>query len=305
MKIHRNRRHPLCVIFILFGVLHSLHTTAQIGLLRERIEKIVVREAATVGVGIMDLETGDTIVINGQKKFPMQSVYKFPLGMAVLKQVDEGKLSMDQMIYLEKGDLLPNAWSPLSKKYPDGNVDVTLREVLSLTVSLSDNSGCDILFRLLGGPNVVNSYIHGLGVDEIAIVSTEEEMHLDWNIQFKNSSTPSAMLQLLEIFYRGKALSKESTDFLWKAMAETTTGPRRIKGLLPSGTIVAHKTGSSGPNKDGLIAANNDVGIVTLPNGKHVAIVVFVSNSTNDEKGMENTIAEISKTAWDYFTGSK
>jgi len=285
--------------------LHSLDSFAQIGLLREKIEKIVVREDATVGVGIMNLETGDTIIINGKKRFPMQSVYKFPLALAVLNQIDQGKLSLDQKIHLKKADMLPNTWSPLSKKYPDGDVDIALSEILSLTVSQSDNSGCDILFRLLGGTHPVNSYIHELVGDGIAIVSTEEEMHRDWDVQFKNWSTPGAMLQLLDIFYNGKMLSHESTGFLWNVLTETTTGPRRIKGLLPSGTKVAHKTGSSGSNKDGLTAANNDVGIVTLPNGKHFAIVVFVSNSTKDEKVTDNIIAEISKTTWNFFISSK
>lgn len=287
--------------FFLVTLLAPLTALAQIDILREKIEKILAASDATVGVGIMDLKTKDTITINGKRQFPMQSVYKFPLAMAVLHQIDQGKFSLDQKIHLTKKDLLPNTWSPLSKKYPEGNVDIPLSEILSLTVSLSDNNGCDILFRLLGGTRVVNAYIHDLGVEGIAIVATEEEMHLDWNTQFKNWCTPHAMLQLLDIFYQGKALSKSSNDFLWKAMTETTTGPRRIKGLLPIGTMVAHKTGTSGPNKEGLVAAVNDVGIVELPNGKQFAIVVYVSNSMKDEKTLELIIAELSKNSWDYF----
>lgn len=210
-----------------------------------------------------------------------------------------------EKIHLAKEDLLPNTRSPLRDKYPSWNVEVPLREILALTVSLSDNNGCDILFRLLGGTRAVNAYIHGLGVDRIAIVATEEEMHLDWNVQFTNWCEPGAMLHLLEILYQSKSLSKSSNDFLWRAMTETTTGPKRIKGLLPAGTKVAHKTGTSGPNKEGLTAAINDVGIVTLPNGKNYAIVVFVSNSMKDDKQLENIIAEISKSTWDYFIAKK
>lgn len=289
------------VVIFLATFLTPTPSLAQIDQLRYNIEKILASSDATVGVGIMDLETRDTITVNGGKKFPMQSVYKFPLAMAVLHQVDQGKLSLDQKIHLTKNDLMPNTWSPLSKKYPEGNVDVPLSEILDLTVSLSDNSGCDILFRLLGGTRAVNTYIHDLGIEGIEIVATEEEMHRNWNVQFTNWCTPYAMLQLLDIFHQGKVLSKTSSEFLWSAMKETTTGPKRIKGLLPNGTQVAHKTGTSGPNKEGLTAAVNDVGVVTLPNGKQFAIVVYVSNSMKDANSLELIIAELSKVSWNYF----
>jgi len=83
-------------------------------------------------------------------------------------------------------------------------------------------------------------------------------------------------------------------------MTETPTGLRRIKGSLPAGTIVAHKTGTSG-TVNGLTAATNDVGLVTLPDGKHLAISVFVSDSTADEATREETIAKITRTIWDEF----
>jgi beta-lactamase class A len=81
--------------------------------------------------------------------------------------------------------------------------------------------------------------------------------------------------------------------------------PGRLKGLLPEGTIVAHKTGSSGKNESGLAAATNDVGIVTLPNGKHFIIVVFVSDSKADDKTRDNIIAEITRAVWDKYNSKK
>ena len=88
-------------------------------------------------------------------------------------------------------------------------------------------------------------------------------------------------------------------------MVETTTGPKRLNGLLPKGTIVAHKTGSSGADDSGITAALNDIGIVTLPDGRKFAIAVFVSNSKENEETNERIIADISKMAWDYFEGNK
>ena len=83
-------------------------------------------------------------------------------------------------------------------------------------------------------------------------------------------------------------------------MVSTVTGAERLKGELPEGTKVAHKTGSSGVN-DGIAAATNDIGIVTLPNGKQYAIVVFVSDSPDNEKTRDKIIANISKAVWDVY----
>ena len=78
----------------------------------------------------------------------------------------------------------------------------------------------------------------------------------------------------------------------------------RIKGQLPEGTIVAHKTGSSDTNEEGIIGAANDIGIVTLPNGRHFAISVFVTNSKENDETNEKIISDIAKAAWDYFQDS-
>lgn len=274
---------------------------AQIKSLKSEIEEISHLSKGTVGAAVMDLSNGKNFVFNKNVKFPMQSVFKFPLAMAILDQVDKGKLTLDQKIFVAKKDLLPDIWSPLREKYPEGNVEVPLAEILAFTVSQSDNNGCDILFRLLGGTANLQKYVGSLGIKDIAIAATEEEMAKEWSVQFTNWSKPKAMLELLEIMYRGDKLSKSSNDFLWKTMLETSTGTNRIKGLLPAGTSVAHKTGTSGTNDKGVTGAINDAGIVTLPNGKKFAIVVFIANSPDDPKYSENIIAKISKAAWDYL----
>jgi len=287
----------LLILFVTFN--HS--AIAQKDNLKKKIEAISKDAKGIVGVGIMDLTSRETILINEKHKFPMQSVFKFPLGMTVLDQVDKGKLTLDQKIHITKEDLNPDTWSPLQKKYPEGNVDVTIEELLSYTVSNSDNNTCDILFKLVGGPDKVQDYMRELGIKEMNIVATEAGMSKGWNVQYTNWCRPSAMLKLLDVFYQGKNLSKTSSDFLWKIMTETTTGPNKMKGLLPAGAKVAHKTGASGTNDKGIMAATNDVGIMTLPNSKQIAVVVYVSDTPVDEKTRDGVIAQIAKAAWDYY----
>ena len=272
--------------------------------LRSAIDGILRRASGHIGIAIIGPGTGDTLTFNGNDRFPMQSVFKFPLALAVLDRVDQGTFSLDQRIHLTKDQLTPNTWSPLRDKYPEANVDVTLNELLSYTVSKSDNNGCDILFGLIGGPGVVNRYIHAQGGQDISIVATEAEMHKDWSVQFRNWSSPSAMALLLQKFWNGDILSRTSTAYLRKLMTGTTTGPNKLKGLLPAEAVVAHKTGYSGTDSKGTTAATNDVGVVIFPDGRYFIIAVFVSNSSADEKTNDAVIAQIARAAWDAFSGA-
>ena len=288
------------IILILF-IYSGAASFAQTDSVRIKIHQIIEQAKGKVGVAVINLKTNDTLTVRGNEYFPMQSVYKFPLALAVLDKVDKGELSLDKKIFVSKSDLLPDTWSPLRDKYPDGNVFLSLDEILSNTVSLSDNNGCDILFRLMGGTAIVDKYIHSLGIEDIDIAFTEEEMHKDWQVQYKNRSTPLAMAELLYKFYYEDFLSKSSKDYLWRIMAATSTGPKRIKGLLPEGTVVAHKTGSSGEDENGIAAATNDAGIVQLDDGSGFVIVVFVSDATADEETRDKVIAQIAGTVYNAF----
>lgn len=273
----------------------------QIEVLRQKLQKISAAADGKLGIAIIDLAGNDSLTINGKGHFAMQSVYKFHLGLAVLNQVDKGKFRLGQKILVTKKDLLPNTWSPLREKYPNGDVEIPLSEILVYTVAQSDNNGCDILFRLLGGPAFVDKYIKNLGIKEVEIKTTEEEMHNSPKAQFTNWSTPWSAAKLLEKFYQKKILSASSHNFMWKTLAEATTGSQKIKGLLPKGTVVAHKSGLSGTDEKGVTAATNDIGIVRLPNGKHYAITVFYGNTKMADKDSDRVIAEVAKAAWDYF----
>src|SRR5690349_12062514 len=119
----------------------SLH--AQHDALRKQIHTIIRPVKADIGIAIKMLDGNDTLTVNGSKHFPMQSVFKFPIAMAMLHQVDQGKFKLDQKIGLAPADYFPTH-SPLAKKYPEGNADVLLSEILRETVSMSDNVGCDV-----------------------------------------------------------------------------------------------------------------------------------------------------------------
>ena len=286
-------------LLILFTFI-SAFTFAQKQNLKKEILDITKNKNATVAVSITSFEDQFNLNINGDKKLPMLSVFKFHIALAVLNLVDEGKLSLNQNIFIKKSELLEKTWSPIREKYPEGNIEMPLSELIKYTVAQSDNNGCDILLRLIGGTETVQKFINGKGIQNFEIINNEEDM--TYQSMYKNFTTTNSANDLLQKFYKGEVLSKNSTDFLMKIMIETTTGTNKIVAQLPKETQVAHKTGSSGKNDKGLTIAENDIAIITLPNGKHYAISIFVSDSMESAETNNKMIADISKIVFDYFS---
>ncbi|MDB5034843.1 MAG: class beta-lactamase [Chlorobi bacterium] len=300
-------RYPLASLLLFLSLIPRLAlsqpATARREPLQSSIETIAAAVNGNVGVAIMRLETGGIISLHGNDRFPMQSVYKFPIAMAVLHQIDQGKRSLDTKIHVDGRDYAPAGMhSPLRDTYSPGPADITISELLRYSVSESDGTACDVLLRILGGPKKVEAYIHGLGIREIAIATTEKEMAAGPMVQYRNWCHPAAMARLLNAFFMGKGLSPASHALLSSLMINTTTGLKRIRGRLPAGTVVEHKTGTA-RTSGGMTRATNDVGIITLPNGDHIAVAVFISDSRSDEGTRESTIAGIARAAWNYAVG--
>lgn len=205
---------------------------------------------------------------------------------------------MDQPVrFLPQDRILPHVYSPLQDKYPNGGVDVPLRELLRLCVSLSDNVAADILLRLVGGPKTVNTYIAALGVNGFHLQDDEAVLHRDVSAQYRNWFEPAGAVQLLRRISDHSPLTHEHTDLLlgWMTSDART---KRLEANLPAGTRVAHKSGTSDVD-NGVAHATNDIGLISLPGGRRIAIAVFVTDSTADEATREQVIARIARAAYD------
>lgn len=265
-----------------------------------QLQQIAAKIKAKVGVSAMIIETGEAASLNADGRYPMQSVYKFPISLAVLQQVDKGTLKLDQKVQIHKEEFIRKGHSPIRDMYPNG-ATMSLREVIRYNVSESDGTACDVLLRLLGGTSNAEKAIHQLGIKDIAIATTEMVQTSDEMVQYRNWCTPTAMTQLYKLFYTKEILSPASKALLIKYMTETPTGMKRLKGQLPKGTIVIHKTGTS-DTVDGLTRATNDTGIIILPNGKHLIISVFVSDAYGTTEEKERVIAGMANACYEHWT---
>jgi beta-lactamase class A len=271
--------------------------------LRGRIEEISHAAQGRVGVAVTVLETGESAAVHGDEHFPMQSVYKLPIAMAALHAVDGGALALASKVVVQAADLVPpTVHSPLRDRYPHGGVELSLRELLRLMVEVSDGTASDVVLRLAGGGEGVTRFLRGLGVTGMVVATSEAEMARGDDVQYRNWATPLAAVQLLRAIQEGQGLSPSSRALLREFMFASVTGTRRIPGLLPAGTRVEHKTGTS-RTLGGLTRATNDVGIVRLPDAWHLAVAVFVADSKADEATREAVIARIARAAWDRWSG--
>ncbi len=259
--------------------------------LHQRIAEIANEAKGTVSVACSLPGVTLDCALNEHGRPPMQSTFKFPLAMAVLHQVELGKLKLDQPVRFLKTDRY-ETYSPLQDEFPGADVDVPLRKLLRLSVEKSDNVASDLELRAIGGPAALQEYLDSLGLSAIHQEDSEHTLHGDQKLQYRDTAEPAAMVALLRLLADHSPLNAEHTALLNAWMFNAAVGPKRIKGLLPVGTPVAHRTGSSG-EEFGRIPATNDLGLITLPDGRRLALVVFVSDAHADQETCERVIARI------------
>lgn len=264
--------------------------------LTEKWRGISVEARGRVGVAAEIIESGDAAELNAEEHFPMQSVYKLPISMTVLQLVDDGKLTLEKSVEVRVADMVPaEKHSPLRDQFP-GGTRKTIRELIRYTLVESDGTASDILLREAGGPAAVMKYLQSQGVGDLIVAHTE--MQLTWKTQYEDWCTPRAAVKLLMNLQNGIGISDASRALVLVDMQESKTGLTRILNLLPKGTVVADKTGSSGM-QDGRAAATNDIGLVSLPDGRHMAIAIFVSDAEAADAVRDSVIAKIARAAWD------
>jgi beta-lactamase class A len=287
-------------------------------------------DAGRLGVGLVDLTDGDTWSWRGDEPFPMQSVYKLPIALAVFKAVDEGRLSLDDPVSLGREDLsVP--WSPIAREFKGEHATYTVRQLLEHALQLSDNTASDVLLRLIGGPGSVTALLHRYGIGGMRVDRFERELQPEalglppfrpewaneavfaaalndlppsvrhaalaaYLADIRDTATPKAAADLLAKLVRGELLSEPTTRVLFHILAGTRTGEARIKAGVPEGSTVAHKTGTA-MDVLGIGPAINDVGIVTLPNGRRIVVAVFVAGSDRAPIERERLIADVARAA--------
>jgi beta-lactamase class A len=268
--------------------------------LERRLKTICDGAQGTVGLSLVHIESGKTISINGKSQLPLYSVFKLPLAVAVLKDVEENRLRLDQKVHVTPAEIVSG--TPENTALWEKPVDFTIEQLIGVSISRSDNTSTDKLLQLIGGPLKVTERMRSLGFQNLDIHSTVAEY-------VKSRANPNIgaaedLAVLLAQLHQGKILQSGQQNLLIGFMQRATTGLDRLRGDLPAGTLVADKTGSGERDAvTGVTKATNDVGIITLPSGRgHLAIAVLVSGSRLPDAAQKKLIAELARAAYDAYS---
>lgn len=299
-----NKKLSLVILFFIslgwcMGL--SFSATAQTGPgLESRLKALVAGRKTQVGIAVI-LNGKDTVVLNNEVRYPMMSVFKFHQALAVAHYLEQNKLPLTTSLPIQKKDLRTDTYSPLRDKYPEGNINLSIGDLLVYTLQLSDNNACDILFDHLVGVKETDQYIRSLGLEDFSISATEEDMHRDRTLCGGNWTSPLEAAKLLEIFRTRPILADPYHSFVKQTLITCETGKDRlVKPLLGTEAVVGHKTGTGDRNEKGQLSGINDIGFVLLPDGQQYSIAVFVTDSDESGPDTEQLIATISETVYRY-----
>jgi beta-lactamase class A len=293
--------------------------------LRADIAVAEEQSGGVLGVAAIDPASNRRFSHRGDTAFPMASTYKIAIAGAVLQKVEDGKLALDTLLDVPDAMKLDGDIIATRLKHP--GVRLSVANLLELMLTESDNTATDVMMQAAGGPAAVSAWvavqgIKGQRIDRATADLTRDffdlgpgpivelvadakrrdpamlerlgAAHPPYDDGIKDTSTPDAMADLMVRIAEGKALSPKSTTLLLDIMGRCRTGAARIKGMMPKGTAVAHKTGTGG-------GSANDVGIITLPDGRKLIVALFVKKSRHPYPVRERAIADVARSLRDYF----
>jgi len=299
--------------------------------LEKQIRDVFIGTDGEVGISILHVETGRELAINGDTLFPMASAFKVPILVEVLSQVREGKFGLDDEIRIGKSD--QHLGSGFISELTAPGIVLSVRNLINMMMLISDNSATDLLLAKVGAERV-NARLRGLGIEKMSVNRPCQKLIMDalgmdyakyghltldefaaahlegegpgtpeehkkaivsFSADLQDQSTPKAMTALLAKIFRKEILDQASCDLVLDIMLKCTTGEGRIKGGLPPGTPVAHKTGTIAGTVD-------DCGVIYLPDGQgHIILTVWTKNFLGPTEEVEAIIAKIARFVYDYF----
>jgi beta-lactamase class A len=262
-------------------------------------------------VGVCVKESTEVACVNGNQRFPLQSVMKLLVALAVMDSVDRGGLRLEDAVLVRREDL-SLAVQPIATLVTDAGFRTTVDDLVRRAIVDSDSAATDIMIRRLGGPQAIQAVLDRLHIAGVRIDRDERHLQtetrgLEWRQEYvdaalletafaavppartdaafrayqkdpRDTATPLGMVALLQSLAEGRLLSASSTRHLLDVMGQTVTFPERLKAGVPEGWTLAHKTGTSGVWR-GVTAATNDVGVLQAPDGRYVSVAVFIADS--------------------------
>lgn len=255
-------------------------------------------------VGIAFISDMDTVTVNNRVHYPMMSVFKLHQSLAVADAMNARGSSIDSIIHISRYELDSETWSPMLKIYRESEFDISIRDLIKYSLTVSDNNASNLLFKRIVSPSSTDSLIRSLSNDPtFRIMYSEDEMKKKPTLAYRNYSTPLSAASLIKQVFDSTFVNHPAVDTIRKDLTVVTTGMDRLGAIIPQHpvSIFAHKTGSGYRNDAGELMAHNDIGYFQLPDGRAYALAVFLRDFSGTEAEASDIIARISYEVYDYL----
>jgi beta-lactamase class A len=288
-----------------------------------KLSALVKSFQGRVGICVSDGRGG--VQVNGNQRFPLHSVFKLAVAVAVLDGVDHGRLHLSDAVTVRQSDLGMGI-QPMAKLVGPNGFKTTIRDLLFRMIVDSDGAATDLLLAKVGGPRGVQNVLAGKKSKGFKIDRDErdldaEESGLRWDPKYtdqrmldqatsalpeerrdqgfhasqrRDTGTPIAVANLLQWLANGQLLSRDSAALLLEAMTKTRAFPDRLRAGVPNGWLIADKTGS-GSTWKGVASATNDAGILMAPDASSFVVVVLIADSKASNQDRAALIAKVAR----------
>jgi len=278
------------IFLVLCAAMISAQTNVKQDVLWEKLESSIAEVDhnldGVLGVAVLDLSSGRKFLLHGDEVFPQASSIKIAVLAELYRQAQAGKLKLSDLYTMQASDLVPD--SDIMGGLTPGVTRVTLRDLATMMVAVSDNSATNVLIERVGMDNI-NALMDSLGLTRTRLRRKMMDLRAAGEGR-ENVSTPAEMMALLENLYRGKVLNREMTDDFFKMLS--THKESSIPRDLPDGLKIANKPGA-------LEGVRNDSGVVFVEN--HPYVICVMTTYLRHERDGEEAISRISAAAYRMF----
>jgi len=250
------------------------------------IGELEKRHGGRLGVAIRDTGSNRTMVHRGIELFPLCSTFKCLAAAFVLTRVDKGSEKLDRRIVYSKADLV--TYSPVTEKHADGD-GMTMAEICEAAVTLSDNTAGNLMLDSFGGPAGLTGFLRSLDDGVTRLDRRETELGEAAHGDPRDTTSPLAMLGLLQEIVLGNALSPASRNRLINWLVGNKTGDRRLRAGLPKDWRVGDKTGAGNHN------ATNDVAVIWPPNRAPLIVTAYYIDAEASDDERNAVVADVGR----------
>ncbi|MSO51812.1 MAG: class A beta-lactamase [Acidobacteria bacterium] len=281
-------------------------------------------------VGICAVEVGQrpVVCVRGSERFSLQSVMKLVVAAAVFDAVDRHVIALTDVVVVQPGDASPGPQAFANRVRAQGSLPVTVEQLVRLAVNDSDSTAVDVLIARLGGVGEIQGFLRRRQIEHLRIDRDERTLQAEtsgmhWRPELadeqrfdqaakavpaverdaawtayltdvRDTVTPEGMVGFLSRLAQGELLSADSTQQLLSILEDSRTGLDRLRAGTPPAWRLGNKTGTSGAWR-GMTATTNDVGLMTLPDGRRIAVAVFVAESRRSNAERAAAIAAVAR----------